>query len=76
MGNTKSNTEEKVVDTTGTVNNNLVLRDDQQLNIFSFEITLLLLIICVLKIIEFAYFIYRIHSRRLKKIYTNGVNNI
>lgn len=65
MGSTESKSETKTIDTTGNVNNNVVIND--QVNIYSREITGLLAIICVLKIIEFIYFIYTKHYRRIKK---------
>lgn len=65
MGSSQSTKETKTIDTTGNVNNNVVIND--QVNIYSQEITGLLAVICVLKIIEFIYFIYTKHYRHIKK---------
>lgn len=74
MGSKQSTNEKKTVDTIGTLNNNLLLGGTDVMNIYNFEIVLLLSIICVVKLIEFGYFLYRQHSKQLKKKYSN--NNI
>lgn len=71
MGSSESKTDAKAVDTTGNVNNNVVIND--QVNVYSTEIIVLLGLICILKIIEFIYFIYTKHYHNLKKrLVTNG----
>lgn len=57
-----SEEETKVVDSNGAINNNVVLQGEQPLNVFSYEIIILLSVLCLLRIIEFGYFMYRIHS--------------
>lgn len=61
----KTETEEKVVDTTGNVNNNVVING--QVDVVSMEIVTLLWIICALKVIEFIYFLYTKCYRNMKK---------
>lgn len=67
-----SEEESKVVDTNGAINNNVVLQEGQPLNVFSYELIILLSIICLIRIIEFGYFVYRMNARRLKKKYTKN----
>lgn len=76
MGSSKSSeqkTENKVVDATGNVNNNVVIQDT--VAIHNVEIIGLLYIIAGIKLIEFIYFIYRQHNRSIKKKYNNERNN-
>lgn len=65
MGLFSSKSEDKTVESTGTVNNNVVIGG--QVDVFSIEIVVLLGIICALKVIEFIYFIYNRYYRRMKK---------
>lgn len=55
----------KEVDSNGAVNNNVIIEEtmDQNAN----EITLLLAVICAIKVIEIMVFIYRIIYRQGKK---------
>lgn len=65
---------EKTVDTTGTVNNNVIVSNvTGEVDVFSIEIVALLGIICILKIIEFIYFIYNRYYRRMKKRFVDQV---
>lgn len=64
----KPNTEQsqvKGVDSTGVVNNNLQL--EGPIDIHNVEIIVLLSIICILKCIGFAIFLYNQHQRKYKK---------
>ena len=65
----------KTVDTTGTVNNNVVVTEPIQVS--DFEIEFILWTICIIKIIELGLFIYREHNRSLKRKYLmkNSSNN-
>lgn len=60
-----SSTEKKAVDTTGGVNNNIVVNGE--VDVSSDEVVILLGIICAIKIMEFVYFIYRRHYQTIKK---------
>lgn len=66
-GNTSS--EKKAVDSTGTVNNNVVVTAESlgEVDVTSSEIVIFLGIICAIKIMEFIYFIYKRHYRNVKK---------
>ncbi len=75
MGKTESKHESKAVDTNGAVNNNLVIQGEMPIQVHNMEILILLYIMCALKVLEFLYFVYTKHSRKLKKRY-NSVNNI
>lgn len=70
MGSSESREEKKTVDSTGTVNNNVVVNGE--VDIYSTEIVILLGIICALKVIEFIYFIYQRHYKNIKKRFING----
>lgn len=65
MGTSESKHEEKTVDATGNVNNNVVIGGP--VDVYSLDIVILLGIICFLKITEFIYFIYTKHYRNMKK---------
>lgn len=60
--------EEKKVDATGQVNNQIQISDT--VNVYSIEIVILLLGILLIKIFEVACYIYVNHNRRLKKKYS------
>lgn len=64
MGSGESKTE-KTVDTSGTVNNNVVVTADLTME----KTQILLLFLCILKTMEFLYFVYVSHQRKLKKKY-------
>lgn len=71
MGSPQSKVEEKkTVDSSGVVNNSLVVAEE----ISTGRIEILLIILCILKLFEFAYFVYSSHTRRMKKKYTNNTN--
>lgn len=67
-------TQKKTTDNSGTVNNNVVV-SGEPVDIFSIELIILVGILVILRIIEFAYFMYRCNQRRLKKKYTSSVFN-
>lgn len=67
MGGSESK-QTKAIDTNGQVNNNVVIgKFDGEINVYSIEIVVLLGIICLIKIIEFVYFVYRRHYQNIKK---------
>lgn len=68
MGGSHSTEEVKAVDSSGAVNNNIVFTDP--IRISNKEIVLLLSIICVIKIVELLFFVYREHKKNLKKKYS------
>lgn len=74
MGLFTSKSEKKTVDSTGTVNNNVVIGGE--VDVFSVEIVVLLGIICIIKMIEFIYFIYNRHYRRMKKHFVDQPRQI
>lgn len=59
----------KVVDSTGTVNNNVVV--SEPVPIENRTILILIWVICVVKVLEFVWLIYRKHHKSLKKKYAN-----
>lgn len=74
MGGSKSK-ETKSIDSNGQVNNNVVIgKVDGEVDITSAEIMILLGIICLIKIMEFIYFIYRRHYQNVKK--RVGLNDV
>lgn len=73
MGNNDSKEETKTVDTTGNVNNNVII--GEPVKIHSNEIIMLLYIICAVKIIELILFFYKVHLKRVKKKYLKANND-
>ena len=73
MGTTESKDETKTVDSNGNVNNNVVIQEQNSSN--SFEMKILLYIVCIIKIIELLVFIYKFHRKNLKRKYTNPNKN-
>lgn len=73
MGSGESKQEEsKTVDTSGAVNNNLVFNPTEPVPIHYRSLEILIWIICIIKILELCYGIYRAHQRYLKKKYSNN----
>lgn len=72
LGGSDSNLkEDKKVDNNGSINN-VILAEDQSVNIYSIELIVLIGILVVLRIIEFAYFIYRKCQKSMKRKYTTN----
>lgn len=69
MGSWFSKNEEikKTVESTGQVNNNVIVEDS--VTIHNTEIIILLYIIAIVKAIEFIVFLYNAHTKRLKRKY-------
>lgn len=65
MGHSESKEEKKTIDSTGSVNNNVVVNGEVDVN--SMEVIILLGVICAIKIFEFIYFLYRRHYRNIKR---------
>lgn len=76
MGSWFSSTtnDKKAVDSAGTVNNNLVLANDG-INIYSFELALLMLIMTIIQFVKLFVVIYQMHKRNLRKTYENRAGN-
>lgn len=68
MGSTESKDETKTVDSTGEVNNNLVIQESTT-NKGGFQIVIPLYIICGIKILELFIFIYKFQQKKMKKKY-------
>lgn len=67
-----SNDDSEKIENEGQINNNVVIQDSVE--IFNFEISLMLLIIVIIKVIEFLVFVQRVHGHRMKKKYQRSVN--
>lgn len=67
--------DEKKVETNGEItnSNNIVIED--AVTVESREIVILLLIITIIKLIEFAIYIYNNHVRKIKKKYSNNTTS-
>lgn len=74
MGGTTSHEEKKTVDSTGEVNNNVVVQET--VDVYSSEMVILLSILCILKIIELGCYLYTTHNRNLKKKYSQSQGSI
>lgn len=73
MGSGESKHEEtKAVDTSGAVNNNLVFNPSSPVPIHYRTLEILIWIICIVKVLELCYGIYRAHQKYLKKKYFNN----
>lgn len=70
MGGTTSHDEAKTVDSTGQVNNNVVVQET--VDVYSSEIVILLGVLCILKILELGCFLYMNHKKSLKKKYAGN----
>lgn len=71
MGGSQS-TEEKNVETHGTVNNNLTLVPT---NTRLTDIEIILLVLCGIRVVEMIIYIYISHLRRLRRKYTQRPGN-
>jgi hypothetical protein len=75
MGNWFSKNEaNKINENEGQITNNVVI--DDTVDVHNFEIILMLFIITILKIIEFACFTYKTHKNSLKKKYMKNKINL
>lgn len=78
MGGSSSTEEQKEVDATGTINNNIILKNTDNMNVESTQIGtfILIAIICGIKILELLLFIYFKHRRGLKKSYISSKSDV
>ncbi|HBK84076.1 MAG TPA: hypothetical protein DDZ41_10870 [Flavobacterium sp.] len=74
MGTSESKEETKTVDSTGEVNNNIVIQDPVQIH--NKDITTVLYIICAIKIFELLVFVYKFHAKSMKKKYFKSRQDI
>lgn len=70
MGSSQS---KKDVESTGTVNNNVVLKTSE-IDFYSAEIAVLFLILVVIQALYLLVTVYQMHKRNLRKTYNNREN--
>lgn len=70
----KSNSKEEKIESSGTVNNNVILTQEDTINIYSRELVYLLAALIALKVFEIIMVIYYKHRRHLKKMYQSREN--
>lgn len=70
MGKTQST--QKTVESSGEVNNNVVINEPFHQSSEYMQLLVVSWIICGIKIIEFLLFIYNRHQKQLKKKYTTN----
>lgn len=70
MGGSHSSEEEKTVESSGAVNNNIVFSGSVQIS--NREMVTLLIIIAIIKVLELAFFVYREHKKTIKKKYAGN----
>lgn len=63
--------QSKKIESTGTVNNNVILTNTDTVNVYSQELVFLMAALVALKILEIIIFMYLKHKRHLKKDYMN-----
>lgn len=68
-GGSSKPVETKTVDSTGTVNNNVVVTEPVPIE--NRQILILIWVICILRVAEFLWMLYREHHKGLKKKYSN-----
>lgn len=58
----------KTIESSGHVNNNVVIgKVSGEVDVYSTELVVMLGIICIIKILEFVYFVYRRHYQSIKR---------
>lgn len=70
MGSSHSQVEKKTIESTGQVNNNVVIQETE--DVYSMEIVILLSLLCALKILEISIFLYNKYKQQMKKKYTQA----
>lgn len=70
---TKNSKQEKI-DSSGTVNNNVILTNTDIVNVYSQELVYLMAVLIGLKVFEIIMFMYLKHRRHWKKTYINRGN--
>lgn len=63
-------TENKKVETTGNISNNVVL--EGPIDIVNTELLTMIGVICMVKIVELMYLCFRTYQKSMKKRYLNG----
>lgn len=74
MGSTTSKDEQKTIESSGHVNNNVIVRDT--VDVYSQEIVILLGIICLMKVLEFICWMHMNQKKNLKKKYSHSVQQL
>lgn len=67
------NNETKTIDADGEVNNNVVIQDGGTPSDNSFNIMILVAIICKLKLIELAIYCYKRHTKAIREKYERNI---
>lgn len=70
MGSWFSSDKSKTIDTAGTVNNNITV--EEPIDSYSITIVTLLATLCVLRVLECVFNVYRYHVKTLKKKYRSS----
>lgn len=77
MGNwfSSANSQRKLVESDGEVNNNVVIQEGMApgTSNYGFEIMVISAIICAVKLFEFAVFLYKNHTKLIKKSYDREI---
>lgn len=63
----------KTLDSTGQVNNNVIIHDDVKFQ--NMEMLVLLYVITIVKIIGLVLYIYKQHKKKLRREFVNQTNN-
>lgn len=70
MGKTQST--QKTVESSGEVNNNVVINEPEFQSSQLSQLLIISWIICAIKIMEFLLFVYKRHQKQIKKKYANN----
>lgn len=78
FGSSEERIEEKTVDTTGTVNNNIILqeaRDTHDQMRLNEKMLFVMYTMCTVEVIKLAMYVYCNFRRKMKKRYADQANN-
>lgn len=70
MGSGQSQQETKTIESSGQVNNNVVIQETE--DVYSMELVILLSLLCALKILEIGIFLYNKYKQQMKKKYSQA----
>lgn len=70
MGSSQSQQETKTIESSGQVNNNVVIQETE--DVYSMELVILLSLLCALKILEMGIFLYNKYKQQMKRKYTQA----
>ncbi len=69
--------DSKEVDSTGEVNNNVIVQETKgNVNDRSSEVVILMYIICGLKLLELGLYLYKFHQKKMKKKYIKAASTL